>query len=197
MIRLFPVREREPLARAAPDRDNEIAAMAASGHSSGPSFAPPLALLASSVRNASEAAALVDIDMLALRHEVLHDHLLACCAHEQELERAHHSISHAAVADPQLLTAAALCAGALETVRRNVSLLVREVEEVLHCVCEAEGTIRRYAEGNETLAAELVEEGAPGLGAAKQRLWLVEESLAYRMSAMLAGLREKMAEGEG
>jgi len=82
------------------------------------SLAPPLPLLASSVRNASEASALVDMDLLALRHEVLHDHLLACCAHEHELQRAHDVLVRAAAnGDAQLLSASALCASALVTVR--------------------------------------------------------------------------------
>lgn len=163
---------------------------------SGASFAPPLAHLASTVRNASEAAALVDVDLLALRHEVLHDHLLACCAHERDLERAHHTISRAALADPQLLAAASLCASALVTVRDNIELLVAEVDEVLQGVHEAAATVRRYAEGNEALVAELIEDGAPCLAASKQRLWLVEESLAFRMDTMLSSLRNRMTQTE-
>ena len=160
-------------------------------------FEPPLALLASSVRNASEAAALVDIDILALRHEVLHDHLLACCAHEHELEQARCKLARvAADGDQQLVAASALCMSALATVRGNIELLVTEADEVLCSVRESARTIRRYAESNEALAAELAEEGAPALAAAKQRLWLVEESLAHRMDSMLAALSERLLSHE-
>ena len=74
-----------------------------------PDFAlPPLELLAGSVRNGREAAALVDIDTLALKHEVIHDHLLASCAHERELERLQRALADGGTADPQLLAAAPL-----------------------------------------------------------------------------------------
>ena len=166
---------------------------AASASSVSNSFAPPLALLASSVRNASEATALVDIDLLALRHEVLHDHLLACCVHERELQRARDAFTRAAAAgDAQIRPAAVLCASALESVRSNIDLLVAEADEVLQGVRDSMGTIRRLAESNEAFAAELAEEGTPSLAAAKQRLWLVEESLAHRMNRMLTSLRERM-----
>lgn len=167
--------------------------MAPSAAASSASLAPPLHLLASSVRNASEATALVDVDLLALRHEVLHDHLLACCAHERELQRTHDIVTRRAAGDEhsQLRAAAALCATALATVRANIAMLVAEADEVIRGLCES--TIQRHAESNEALAAELAEEGAPMLAAAKQRLWLVEESLAHRMSRMLATLRDRMA----
>ena len=151
------------------------------------SFAPPLPLLASSVRNAREAASLVELDVLAVRHEVIHDHLLACCAHERRLEALHSRAL--AAADPQLLAVAALCATALATVRRDIGLLVAEADEVLKGVAEKEGTIKRYAESNEALAAELAEEGgAHSLAAAKERLWLIEESLVHRMGSTLSSL---------
>ena len=56
-------------------------------------------------------------------------------------------------------------------------------------VAEKEGTIKRYAESNEALAAELAEEGgAHSLAAAKERLWLIEESLVHRMGSTLSSL---------
>ena len=157
-------------------------------------FAPPLHLLSSTVRNQTEASALVDIDLLALRHEVLHDHLLTCCAHEQALSQAHQAISRNASSDPQLHAAAALLASALATIRGNITQLVAEADEVLHGVAECAGVARRYAEGNETLAAEVAEGGAHALAAQKQRLWLIEESLAYRMNSQLDSLRGRMSE---
>ena len=91
------------------------------------------------------------------------------------------------------LVGAALQPAALATVRANIDMLVTEIDEVLRGVAESASTVRRYAEGNEALAAELSEEGAPALAAAKQRLWLVEESLAYRMDSVLQSLRERLA----
>ena len=89
-----------------------------------------------------------------------------------------------------------MCASALATVRANIELLVAEADQVVRGLHESASTIRRYAETNEALVAELTEDGAPSaLAAAKQRLWLVEESLAYRMDRMLSSLHGRMVDG--
>ena len=158
-------------------------------------FVSPLPLLASSVRNVSEASALVDVDLLVKRHEVLHNHLLACCTHERDLVRTQSALMRCAGGDPQLLAAAALCASLLITVRANIDLLVSEADEVLSGVSKSARGIQQFAEANEALAVELAEEGgAPALALAKKRAWLVEASLVHRMDAMLGALRARLNE---
>ena len=166
----------------------------ADGSAATDGFALPFALL-SSVRNVRESRALVELDLQALSLEVLHDHLLAACAHEYALERLRSALCIADSA--QLHAASALCASALATTRHNICLLVAETDDVLRTASECASTVRQYAESNEALAVELAEEGAPTLAAAKERLWLIEASLVHRVSCLLASLRERHAlEGE-
>ena len=161
-------------------------------------YESPLPFLASSVRNASEASALVDVDLLYKRHEVLHDHLLACCTRERDLLRTQSALMRRADGNPQLLAAAALCASLLKSIRANIDLIVSEVEEVLSALSKSARGIQQFAEANEALAGELAEAGgAPALADAKKRAWLVEASLVHRMDTMLDTLRARLNQAEG
>ena len=70
----------------------------------------------------------------------------------------------------------------------------------LHCPCRCSLTppSNPCVDSNEALSAELAEEGsAPAVAAAKQRLWLIEESLTARMEAMLSTLRRVIGRDTG
>jgi hypothetical protein len=160
-------------------------------------FSPPLHLLAGLVRNPREAKALVDLDGHAIRYEVALDHLLSCCAQERDLEHLRCTLTLHSRVDASLQTALVLCDNALVNVRRSIDVIVAEVDALLRRVAELSVTLRRYAESNEALAKELEEDrSAPAVAAAKQRLWLVEESLAARSDQLLATMRRRVRQEE-
>lgn len=183
------------------------------------SFAPPLSHLEGLVRNASEAGCLVRLDCESVRHEVLHDQLLACCAQEHQLQRLRQALllntlpaakeggscnqsGSATTVDSgspevqQLRSARVLCEEALACTRRNIDMLVTEADSLLQNVDRSATELRRYAENNEAFLREIEEAGASSsLAAAKQRLWLVEESLTARVEATLSALRAKLNPG--
>ena len=178
-----------------------------------PDFAPPLPLMDGFVRNASEAAALVRLDYESIKYEVLHDHLLGCCAHERELMRLHSVLAlatggtplHAyeadaasadATATARLRAALVLCEQALAATRRSIDRIVVDIDELVKQVDQSATTLRRYAESNEAFVREIQEAGTdaapPALASTKQQLWLVEESLVARVDATLAALRARL-----
>ena len=150
----------------------------------------PIHILAGHVRNKKEAQTLIGMDCRVAQHELLLDHLLACCAHERELARALRAIDTCSQRDLTSLNGPrALISSALDTVRCNIDSLVAEIDGVLCGLSESAHVLKQYAESNEALALELLEEGsAPSVAAAKQRLWLVEESLCARVETTIADI---------
>ena len=109
-------------------------------------IAPPLHLLAGTVRNAREARCLVEFDCQIVRYEVILDHLLTCCAHERELERARSALILHCGKDPKLRAGAALVCNAICTCQHNIQALVAEADAVLKSLAELTAALRRYAE---------------------------------------------------
>ena len=153
------------------------------------SFAPPLDLLAGLVKNGREAHALAALDCHAVRHEVVMDHMLVCCAHSRVLERLWCALQLRCGADPRLHAASVICHEALAAVNEDICALVAEADVTLRAVADSSNTLSRYAENNEELAEELAGEAAH-VAAAKQQLWLVEESLVARIGACISTFAE-------
>ena len=65
---------------------------------------------------------------------------------------------------------------------------------LLKHITECHYLLQGYSASNEVLAIELAEEGAaPGIAAAKQRLWLIEDSLVTRIELVLQPLQRQLA----
>lgn len=151
-------------------------------------------LLASHVRNAREASLLVDLDCLEARQSLLLNHLMACCAHDRHLRLVESALTVYGSGEAQLRAASALICTALATIRRDVAALLAEMDSLLKHVTECHYLLQGYSASNEVLAIELAEEGAaPGIAAAKQRLWLIEESLVTRIESVLGPLQRQLA----
>ena len=145
------------------------------------------------MRNGREARTLVTLDILAARHKVLLDHLLAACAQEHDLQALRSVLSVQCTSDEGLLAALSVVVNALSVVQQNIAGIIRRADELLQAIHDSAGMLRQHAENNEALADELAAEGgAASVAAAKQRLWLIEESLACRIDASLAALKEKL-----
>ena len=144
-------------------------------------------LLGNLVRNAREAQAIVQLDVNAIRQQCIYDHLLACCAHERELKQLHFDLCTAG--DPKLNAAAALVDVARTATRANVQELMDLADQSLKEVASVRSTLDWFRAANQSLVDELKTEGYAPLAAAKERLWLIEESLVYRIDGVLDELR--------
>ena len=139
----------------------------------------PLNLLAGHVRNKKEAKTLINCLDCQAQHRAVLDHLLACTSYEHELFRVLNAIDMASGSDARLRSARALIASALDGVRHDIDVLAVQAAELLNTLDESRNSLMTYAENNEAVYHELSEEGTGhSLASAKQRLWLVEESLA-------------------
>jgi hypothetical protein len=158
----------------------------------------PIRLLAGHVRNKKEARVLVNCVDCQAQHAAVLDHLLACSSYELELSRALSGIEMLSGSDARLHAARALIASALDGVRRDIDALVAQAAEHLNQLDEACRSLRTYAENNEATYLELSEEGsAQNIASSRQRLWLVEESLAARIELALAGHAAAQLEAAG
>ena len=87
------------------------------------------------------------------------------------------------VSDPELNAAAVLVDTARAAVKRNLAVLSTEVEGASRQLRASRVALQRFAETNRSLHEELAEEGVGALASSKQKLWLVEESLAHRIAS--------------
>ena len=162
---------------------------------SGELFAP-IRLLGGHVRNKKEARVLLGCVDCQAQHAAVLDHLLACTSYELELSRALNAIDRLCGSDAHLHAARALIASALDGVRHDIDTLVAQAAEHLDQLAHICNSLRAYAENNETVYLELTEEGAaPNIASTRQRLWLVEESLAARIELALATHAAGLASG--
>ena len=143
-----------------------------------PSVDVPFDLLRGLVRNPQEAQALAHLDVLASHEACLLEHLFATLAYLDTLHDTSLTLSEAL--DPELNGATALVSNALEVVQADVALLCAKANEVTAALSLSRQSMLRYAEVNHSLSEELKEEGS-ALAANKQRLWLIETSLAHRI----------------
>ena len=146
--------------------------------------APPMHLLAGLVRNAREAQALVALDVNAIQRQTTLDHLLACCSHQHELERLHDALL-ASPPDPKLNAAVALVSVVLAGVHADIDTLLSKADAELWTMSK---TLRSEIDWFRSANASLVDElqGCGPVAAAKERLWLIEESLLLRIDNVLA-----------
>ena len=126
----------------------------------------PYHLLVGATRNEREAQRLVSLDVLQLHQRVVSDNLLACFAQERELQRLITLMEH----EVQMVAAMSIVTVALTTVRSNIRDLLARAHSIAQRLAEA----RTELDGS-----GLVPDLDAPLARAKERLWLVEESLLH------------------
>lgn len=123
--------------------------------------------LAGACRNGREGTALVEREVGALELQLVLDHLLASSAYERSLAASLAEIRRAPT--PALNAAAALVDAARASVRREIRILLARADELLRAASEAQVTLARYAEVNQSLYEELQEqEGCESLALTKR-----------------------------
>ena len=142
----------------------------------------PFGLLQGQVRNENEARELAALDVAALREAGALQHTLSFCAYDAGLRAAADALREAGP-DPELNAAAVLVDTARAAVKRNLAVLSTEVEGASRQLRASRVALQRFAETNRSLHEELAEEGVGALASSKQKLWLVEESLAHRIAS--------------
>ena len=141
----------------------------------------PYHLLVGATRNEREAQRLVSLDVLQLHQRVVSDNLLACFAQERELQRLITLMEH----EVQMVAAMSIVTVALTTVRSNIRDLLARAHSIAQRLAEARTELDWFRSTNQSLVAEirdgsgLVPDLDAPLARAKERLWLVEESLLH------------------
>lgn len=144
-------------------------------------LATPFPLIAGTVRNPREAAALAELDVLAIKEECLLEHLCATALYARTLDDAVESISKDG-SDPATGPAVTLLQAAQEALQQGDGWLRECAEGVMQQMAACQLLLKSLAEINHSLHAELQEEGCEALAKNKRRLWLVEESLCHRVA---------------
>ena len=142
----------------------------------------PFGLLHGQVRNENEARELAALDVAALREAGALQHTLSFWRVRRRPAAAADALREAGP-DPELNAAAVLVDTARAAVKRNLAVLSTEVEGASRQLRASRVALQRFAETNRSLHEELAEEGVGALASSKQKLWLVEESLAHRIAS--------------
>mmetsp|Transcript_19374 Transcript_19374/g.60527 ORF Transcript_19374/g.60527 Transcript_19374/m.60527 type:complete len:196 (+) Transcript_19374:53-640(+) len=163
----------------------------------------PFSLLAGTVRNATEAATLAHLDLLAIQAEAIDEHIAATARYASALTSAVEDARAAASkrerpgAEDGSVGLALLLAAA-DPLLRAEDLLRARAAAVSSRLCEVGARLRQNAEAHRATVAELQEEaGCGALLAKKRRLWLVEESLCYRIQQRVRAPPPTPAAGGG
>eukprot|EP00966_Prymnesium_polylepis_P119899 2770737-Prymnesium_polylepis.2 len=145
-----------------------------------PGVEVPFDLLRGLVRNPQEAQTIAALDVLASHEACLLEHIFAALAYTSVLQTCLTALVDRGV-DPEVNGALVLVSNALEAARSDVQMLCNRADGVWRAMLASRESLLRYAEVNRSLSEELKEEGC-ALAANKQRLWLVETSLAHRIA---------------
>ena len=143
------------------------------------SVACPFDLAAGLVKAEREARALAELDLLAVKEEAVRQHMLATSVYERQLSEAARALGPGT--EPGLSPALALIATAQAALRQDALWLQTQAEFLAERAERSQGTLQNFAAINQSLCSELTDEGCAALAASKRKLWLVEESLAFRI----------------
>ena len=151
----------------------------------------PYHLLVGTTRNEREAQRLVSLDVLQMHQRVVSDNLLACFAQERELQRLITLMED----EVQMVAAMSIVTVAMSSVRSNIRDLLARARSIAQRLAEARTELDWFRSTNQSLVAEirdgsgLVPQDDAPLARAKERLWLVEESLLHSMTTQQVHLQ--------